>query len=217
MTRRQPAHRPLAVATAALTLLAGGCTATPELSVPQVTVGGTPDSQRSLAPDEVLGARQQAGIEACPASDLDAKAVEGGLPALTLDCLGGDTRVNLAGLPTGRPRVVNLWAQWCQPCEKEAPAFGEVSSQATGKVDFLGINYADPFTGKAIDFAIKYQTLYPHLSDPDRAGRGPLRAPGPPVTLFVDANGKVVHRDATAYESADALRADIKKYLGVQV
>lgn len=217
MNRRPTTHRQLAVATAALALLAGGCTAPQEPSVPQITVGGTPDSQRSLAPDEVLDARKAAGIEACPASDLDAKTVEGGLPAITLDCLGGDTTVNLAGLPTGKPRVVNLWAQWCQPCITEAPHFGEVAAQTRGKVDFLGINYADPFPGKAIDFAIKYQNLYPHLSDPDRAGRGPLRAPGPPVTIFVDARGKVVHRDATAYESADALRADIKKYLGVQV
>lgn len=217
MNRRQPARRQLAVATATLALLASGCAAPQQSTVPKVTVGGTPDSQRSLAPDEVLGARQQAGIEDCPTSDLDAKAVEGGLPAITLDCLGGDTTVNLAGLPTGRPRVVNLWAQWCQPCTTEAPYFGEVAAQAKGKVDFLGIDYDDPFAGKVVDFAVRTRTTYPHVVDREKKTRGPLRVVAVPQTYFVDAQGRLVHHETSFYTSADDLRADITQYLGVQL
>lgn len=194
-----------------------GCSRNSEPAVPQVTVGGVPDSQRSLAPDEVLAARKQAAIQACPASDLEAKAREGGLPALTLDCLGRDSKVNLAGLPTGGPRVVNLWAQWCQPCTDEAPAFGEVSKRARGKVDFLGIDYADPFPGKAIDFAVRHGTLYPQLVDPDKDSRAPLRVSVVPQTFFVDASGLVVHRELKPYTDATQLREAVKQHLGVQL
>lgn len=195
-------------------LLAACAPSQPE--VPQVTVGGVPDSQRSLAPDQVLDARKAAGIDACPTSNLTAKQRDGGLPALTLDCLGGDSKVNLAGLPTGKPYVINLWAQWCQPCAEEAPYFGELAAQTKGKVTFLGIDYNDPFPGKVIDFAVQHNTLYPQLVDPDRATRIPLKVPGPPQTYFVDATGKLVHHETTVYGSADELRAAIKKHLGVQ-
>lgn len=198
-------------------LAMAGCAQGTEPAVPQVTVGGEPDSQRSLAPDEVLSAREAAGIEACPRSDRAAKQRSGGLPALVLDCMGGDSKINLAGLPTGRPRVVNVWAQWCQPCTAEAPAFGEVSRQARGKVDFLGIDYDDPFPGKAIDFAVEHQTLYPQLVDPAKASRAALPVVGVPQTFFVDAQGRVVHRELTPYADADQLRAAIAEHLGVRL
>ncbi|MGO4956807.1 TlpA family protein disulfide reductase [Luteococcus sp. Sow4_B9] len=200
----------------ALALVVTACSpATDEASVPSITVSGQPDSQRSLAPGEVLGARQEAGIDACPASDAKATQREGGLPAVTLDCLGGDSTVNLAGLPTGKPRVINIWAQWCQPCAEEAPSFAQVARETRGQVDFLGINYGDPFVGKAIDFAVEHQTLYPQLVDPEQTVRAPLKVPGPPQTYFVDAQGTLVHHSTTVYKTPDALRADVEKYLGV--
>ncbi|MEL4358323.1 MULTISPECIES: TlpA family protein disulfide reductase [unclassified Luteococcus] len=207
--------KPTRLATAVAALLLVGC-APSQPSVPQVTVGGEPDSQRSLAPDQVLEARKAAGIDACPTSNLAAKQRDGGLPALTLDCLGGDSKVNLAGLPTGRPYVINLWAQWCQPCADEAPYLADVARQTGGKVTFLGIDYGDPFPGKAIDFAIKHQTLYPQLVDPKQRSRIPLKVPGPPQTYFVDASGKLVHHETKVYMSAEELRAAIKEHLGVQ-
>ena len=207
---------------AALTLAAlvlTGCSApAAEPAVPKITVGGVPDSQTSLTPDEILPARKAAGIADCPtAMTVPAGHPSDGLPDLTLDCLGGDTTVNLAALPTGKPYVINLWAQWCGPCMTEAPYFGEVWKQARGKVEFLGINYQDPAPGKAIDFARHYGLTYPELHDPKTTSKVPLRIGGIPQTLFVDAQGHVVHREANTDTSADMLRGQIKQHLGVDL
>lgn len=197
-------------------VLVSGCAPSAQPSVPQVTVSGEPDTQRSLAPDEVLPARKAAGIADCPTSDPKATQREGGLPAVALDCMGGDTTVNLAGLPTGKPRVINVWAQWCYPCNAEAPFLAQASKELEGKVDFLGIDYDDPFPGKALDFAERHQTLYPQLVDPKKATRVPLKVSVVPQTFFVDAQGKVVHRELTPFESVEDLRAAVDKHLGVK-
>lgn len=209
-------RRTLGAAGLALALLAGGCSSSGE-SVPQITVGGTPDSQRSIAASQVVAARKAAGIKDCPTSNQSATATDGGLPALAVKCLGGDTTVNLAGLPTGTPRVINVWAQWCNPCMQEARYMAEVNTQAKGKVAFLGVDYDDPQVGKVIDFATAHGMTYPEVAGTAAQLRGPLQVAALPTTIFVDARGTVVHRQSIAYTSADMLRTDVKKYLGVSL
>ena len=57
-------------------------------------------------------AKQAAGVADCAPGD--AKPVDGGLPAITLPCLGGGPDVDLSTLRG--PLVVSLWAQSCGPC-----------------------------------------------------------------------------------------------------
>ena len=77
--------------------------------------------------------------------------------------------------------------------------------------------YQDPAPGKAIDFARHYGLTYPELHDPKTTSKVPLRIGGIPQTLFVDAQGHVVHREANTYTSADMLRGQIKQHLGVDL
>jgi hypothetical protein len=57
---------------------------------------------------------------------------------------------------------------------------------------------------------------WPNLNDPDGRTRGSLGM-GVPITLFVDAQGKVVHRKIGVVTTIEELERDTQKYLGVQL
>lgn len=169
------------------------------------------------APDStahVLERRRAAGIADCPSADPSVPAVTDGLPDLTLDCLGEDSTVRLAGL-RGTPLVINVWAQWCGPCRQEAPYLAEGSARLGEEVRFLGIDYVDPYPERAVAFAQQAGWHYPQLVDPDRASAPDLGIVGPPLTLLVDADGRIVHRHPGAYASTGQLLDQVSTHLGV--
>jgi thiol-disulfide isomerase/thioredoxin len=118
-------------------------------------------------------------------------AETGGLPELTLPCLGGGTDVNLSTLQG--PMVVNLWQSFCVPCIKEMPALGEFYKEYGDQVPVLGIDYQDPQPAAALDLAKKSGVTYPLVADPggDLNANDPLPViRGLPVLLFLDADGE---------------------------
>ena len=188
---------------AATVLLAGCSPAGP-------SAGGTSATATTDSTD-LVALREQWNVPDCPETDPAAEAVQGGLPQTQLQCLGSDRVVNLAGLRR-TPMVVNLWAQWCEPCRAESGILREGSDE--GGVAFVGINYQDPQPDWAIEFAGTVKWTYPHVADPERSLRAPLSVPGLPTTLFVGTDGKVVGRHSGELDSADQLRGLIDQYLG---
>lgn len=176
---------------------------------------GQSSAGATTAPDDLASRKAAAGIADCPASDPSVPAREDGLPDLTLPCLGGGQQVRLAGL-RGTPLVVNVWAQWCGPCRTEAPHLAEVSQRLAGKVDFLGVDYVDPRPDWAIDFADEADWHYPQVTDEMGDLRAPLAILGPPMTLFVDADGRIVHKHPGVINSTDQLESLIADHLGVR-
>ena len=205
-----------AVAVVGVSGLLAACAGSAEPAVPQYTVGGDGSQPPSLAPDQVLGARRAAGIADCPRTAAASRPVDGGLPALELECLGGDSTVNLASLPRGKPWVVNVWAQWCGPCEAEAPFLAQGAKDYAGRVDFLGINYDDRWPHKAIAFADRNRLTFPQVVDQDKTARVPLRIVAVPQTFFVDAQGRVVHRELEPFTSTAQFDALVSEHLGVE-
>lgn len=200
--------RRLGVLVAIVALLLGGCTATPsEPPTPSFT---------PVDPAAVVAARKQAGIADCPKSSATVPARSDGLPDLTLDCLGGDSTVRLAGL-RGKPMLVNVWAQWCPPCREESPYLRQFQKASKGKVFMLGIDYNDPRPELAIEFAGLVGWKYPQLADPERRLSTKMPVPGLPTTLFVDADGTVVHTVAGKLQSYDELVQLTRDKLGVSL
>lgn len=159
---------------------------------------------------------EAAGLAPCPATDPSAAATDQTLPDLVLDCLGEGPPVRLAGL-RGAPLVLNVWASWCVPCRDELPVLAEVSAQAGSKVAFLGVDTADFEPDAALALLRSAGARYPSVVDYSSLTKPALRWTGPPMTVFVRADGTIAYRAPMPMESADQLRALISQHLGVSL
>lgn len=169
----------------------------------------------SAEPD-LASQRRAAGVPDCEVPRERAQPVAGGLPDLVLRCLGSDRELNLSQL-RGRPLVINLWAQWCEPCRAESGYLRAFASRAGEQIRIIGVNYDDPKPDWAIEFAGLVGWRYEQLADPERRLGSRLLVPGIPLTLFVTPDGRIVHSQTGPVASTDELTALVKQYLGVTV
>jgi thiol-disulfide isomerase/thioredoxin len=109
------------------------------------------------------------------------------LPAFSGTDLTG-RRLDVADF-AGSVLVINAWASWCGPCERETPMLASLAERYRDRgVRFLGIDHADQLA-EARRFVERYDVPYPSLAD--QAGRfaAILGYPGLPATFVVDAEG----------------------------
>ena len=215
--RRRGAYLRLCIASAfvLLGLTASACTA-PE---PSEADPYTFDAAKSAVDVDTPALRQQkqsADIAACPRSKTEATPVDGGLPDLTLPCLGGGRDVHLAGL-RGTPVVLNLWAQYCGPCREEAPLFQRLHEEAADDLLVLGLDWQDTNPGKALAFADELGLTYPQTADPEAVTRAPLRVSALPMTVLIDSDGVIVDAETRVITTYDDLTQLVQRELGVQV
>lgn len=197
---------------AVLLLLVAGCTQGDPGD------GGT-EPQASHVDVDTPALRAQkagAGIADCEPGDAAGPA-EDGMPELTLACLGGGPAVRLSDLRG--PLVVNLFAQWCEPCRKELPFYERLHQDGKGKVAVLGIDYLDTQPDGALALAEATGVTFPLLADPDGVLRPEFRIRGLPGVLFIDAEGRITN-DAglptfTVIRSYDELTSMVREHLGV--
>lgn len=113
---------------------------------------------------------------------------------------GGATR-SLEDL-RGRIVLVNLWATWCAPCIKEMPALDRLQAKLGGDafevlaiaVDRQGESVVRPFFEK---LGLAKLTLN---LDPSNAASRVLGAPGLPVSVLIDREGREIGRVLGAAE-----------------
>jgi len=207
--------RAAAAAAASLLLLLAGCGGVPGPNAPRAQ-GGAVVRTASSDPNtpQLIAQRERAGLPDCPVPAAAAEPVSYGLPPVSLPCLGSDRWVTLSDL-RGRPMVINLWAQWCDPCRQEAPYLRRFADEAAGKVDVIGIDITDPLPDKAIEFAAASGWRYPHLVDREGLLSRSMQVPGIPVTLLVNAEGRIVYRHTGPFTSAQQVRDLVSEQLGV--
>lgn len=214
-TIRPSRHRWLGTATVVGSALLSAACATTQPSQQPYTFR-PPNAAVQVDAPQLRQLKAAAGIEACPPSNLRARPTAGGLPNVTLPCLGGGRDVDLAGL-RGTPVVLNFWSQTCGPCRMESPILQRVHQAARSRVRLLGVDWQDPRPAYAIGFAHELGLTYPQLADPEAATRAPLRITALPVTFFIDAAGRIVHTEYGPVQSVAQLRAQIKQHFGVSV
>ena len=202
-------------AIAVLVIALTGCSGSPVLNGPTTPVESPTEAVPSPKSTADLGAmKKAAGIADCPRSDPGVAALPSGLPDVVLPCLGGGREVRLAGL-RGKPMMINVWAQWCEPCREEAPYLAAVAKADNSDLMIVGIDHADPRPDLAIEFAQLSTWTYPQLADPDVVLRAELQITGPPQTFFIRPDGTIAYRHAGPFSSANEIRDLAQNYLGV--
>jgi thiol-disulfide isomerase/thioredoxin len=156
---------------------------------------------------------ETADLDPCPPSSTT--PVAGGLPDITVPCLGDGPAVHMAGI-TGKPLVVNIWGSWCPPCQAEEAYLSQAYRADRTSVRFLGVDIVDQ-QDSALDFDahVSPPVRFPSVFDVDRKVALALHVVSPPFTALVSSTGKIVHTQHGAYTSTAELQKDIATYLHV--
>ncbi len=112
----------------------------------------------------------------------------------------------------GRVVLVNFWASWCEPCEREMPAMERLHGSLPGDAFELVAISIDENSSDVVTFQERMQLSFPILLDPSGRVYAAYQTMGVPESLLIDAEGRIVERyvgprqwDAPEYE--DRIRA----------
>lgn len=163
------------------------------------------------APD-LVAKRKASHLEACAPGP----AKDGGLPDVTLPCLGGGRSASLASFHG--PLVINFFQGFCEPCREEMPALAAFYKTYGAKVPVIGIDTMDTQPGIALDRAIRRGITFPLYADPAGDLQGsPLSVRGVPTTFVLTADGKVEPLQSGGMKSAAQVKKLVEAKLGVSL
>jgi len=91
----------------------------------------------------------------------------------------------------GRPALINFWASWCGPCDKEAPELARLSPQLHGRATLVGVDWNDALSG-ARGFIRRNRWSFPNLRDADGSVGNRYGLSGLPNTFVLDRDGRIV-------------------------
>jgi thiol-disulfide isomerase/thioredoxin len=93
----------------------------------------------------------------------------------------------------GHPLVLNFWATWCEPCQREIPLLQALHMEHGSDVQIVGV--AVDFQADVLKYAQAHGVTYPLLMG-EKDGLAAVNAFGMdtafPFTVFADATGNII-------------------------
>jgi thiol-disulfide isomerase/thioredoxin len=94
----------------------------------------------------------------------------------------------------GKPLVINVWASWCGPCRDEMASLDRLARRHNGRqFHIIGIS-TDDYAEKAQAFVVGTGVSFDNYLDKGLVLERLLGADRLPLTVFVDARGKVLRK-----------------------
>jgi cytochrome c biogenesis protein CcmG/thiol:disulfide interchange protein DsbE len=94
----------------------------------------------------------------------------------------------------GRPVVLNFFASWCTPCQRELPAFQRAAQRYDGRVAFVGVTFNERLPADARDMLDRAGVRYPAAFDAKSEVAVDYGLRGMPTTYFISADGQLLER-----------------------
>ncbi len=108
----------------------------------------------------------------------------------------------------GKPVVINFWTSWCHACIDEMPAFQQLQKTYGERVAFITLSN-EP-AGTASTYLAKHNLRLPLLEDPARSIFSAYSITVYPVTIVLDALGRVSYVSVGELDWAE-LRAAVDR------
>jgi peroxiredoxin len=138
-----------------------------------------------------------AALSACQGKDNDGQpgsrssAIGQPAPALAGKTIDGDP-LSLADL-RGQVVLVNVWATWCKPCERELPELAKLHRELSPQgFSVLGVSVDKrQLLHKVRAMVTSYQLEYPTLFDSESQAIAPWQIVGYPTSVLVGRDGTI--------------------------
>lgn len=89
--------------------------------------------------------------------------------------------------------LVNFWASWCDPCRREAPELARFDRERPVGALLVGVDVRDS-RSEALAFIRTYGWTFANVFDPEGRIGTAYDLVGLPMTVVVDAEGRIVAR-----------------------
>ena len=99
----------------------------------------------------------------------------------------------------GKPLIINVWASYCGPCLAEMGSLERLYQRYGDRFNVIGISI-DDYRERAELFLAKAGTTFPHYIDRQLMLENMLGAKSIPLTLLIDAEGRVLRKVRGAQE-----------------
>jgi thiol-disulfide isomerase/thioredoxin len=100
----------------------------------------------------------------------------------------------------GKPLIINVWASWCGPCRAEMGSLNRLAQRYGGKqFNVIGIS-TDDNGNAAAAFIRQSKISFENFLDSKLFLENMLGADTIPLTVLVDAHGRVLEKARGAYE-----------------
>ena len=143
----------------------------------------------------VVAAAIAAVITIDTASHRNTPVTEPAAPAFTLPSLRDPAQVVSLSAYRGHPVIVNFFASWCGPCERETPILASFARASAGRAVIIGVDADDNATA-ARRFVARDRVAYPvgFETTPAVTNAYGVSAVGIPETFFLNSRHRIVKR-----------------------